>query len=58
VSLEEQFSNSLATELYSQNIKSVPLPQSIDLFCFSAAVTDLSANTAIKVSFVFVYDNL
>jgi hypothetical protein len=45
---------------YSENTKIVTLPQPFvviycNLFCFSVAMTDLSANTAIKLSFLYLF---
>ena len=45
---------------YSENTKIVPLPQflviyCINLFYFSVAITDLSANTAIKLRFLYLF---
>jgi hypothetical protein len=44
---------------YSENTKIVPLPQFdviyCNLLCFSVAITDLSENTAIKLSFLYLF---
>ena len=44
---------------YGKNTKIVPLPRFVviycNLFCFSVAITDLSANTAIKRSFLYLF---
>jgi hypothetical protein len=44
---------------YSENTKIVPLPQFVVIYCnlfsFSVAITDLSSNTAIKLSFLYLF---